>query len=411
MAVTTIGIGSQRAADRRPGPAHRRRRRRRRRAVPGRPARLPRVRPGDHPRPPGQRLGRCVRGAPGRARRPPLPAVRRPGRQRRHLPGALRGTFWIGDLHHRCRSRSASAAAVYLEEYAPRSWFTHFINVNIRNLAGRAVGRVRHPRPHDPRRRTWRRSPGASTVIAAGITISPARAADRDHHVGRGRPGRARRRCARGRSGSAPPAGRSSARRCSPTPPPGILTGTVLALARALGEAAPLLLVGAVGERLVDGDGFFDPASSTSFTALPIAITDWTKRPLNSGFTELAAATIIVMLVIVFICQRRRHHPPQPLREEEGLNPVTEVSNDAMSDSPESTPPVDPDLDVHPHVGPARRVGGQPGRVRCQGPLGLLRRLPGGAGRRPRGPPARGHRVHRPVRAAARPPCCGASTA
>jgi phosphate transport system permease protein len=67
-----------------------------------------------------------------------------------------------------------------------------------------------------------------------------------------------------------------------------------------LGEAAPLLLVGAVGERLADNHGFFDPSQlQDSFTALPIAITDWTKRPLNSGFFELSAAAIIVMLVIV----------------------------------------------------------------------------------------------------------------
>jgi phosphate transport system permease protein len=81
---------------------------------------------------------------------------------------------------------------------------------------------------------------------------------------------------------------------------PGILTGTVLSLARALGEAAPLLLVGAVGERLADNHGFLDLTQlKDPFTALPIAITDWTKRPLNSGFFDLSAAAIIVMLVIV----------------------------------------------------------------------------------------------------------------
>jgi phosphate transport system permease protein len=83
---------------------------------------------------------------------------------------------------------------------------------------------------------------------------------------------------------------------------PGILTGTVLSLARALGEAAPLLLVGAVGERLSDQHGFFDLAQLRDpFTALPVAITDWTKRPLNSGFFELSAAAIVVMLVIVLV--------------------------------------------------------------------------------------------------------------
>jgi phosphate transport system permease protein len=83
---------------------------------------------------------------------------------------------------------------------------------------------------------------------------------------------------------------------------PGILTGTVLALARALGEAAPLLLVGAVGERLSDNYGFFELAQlRDSFVALPTVITDWAKRPLDSGFFELSAAAIVVMLVIVLL--------------------------------------------------------------------------------------------------------------
>ena len=83
---------------------------------------------------------------------------------------------------------------------------------------------------------------------------------------------------------------------------PGVLTGTVLALARALGEAAPLLLVGAVGERLADDYSFFDPDQlQAPFTALPIAITDWTKRPLDSGFFQLSAAAIVVMLAIVLV--------------------------------------------------------------------------------------------------------------
>jgi phosphate transport system permease protein len=83
---------------------------------------------------------------------------------------------------------------------------------------------------------------------------------------------------------------------------PGILTGTVLALARALGEAAPLILVGAIDGRLVDDTGMLDVSQLTdSFTALPIAITSWAGRPLNSGFFERSAAAIIVLLAIVLL--------------------------------------------------------------------------------------------------------------
>ena len=83
---------------------------------------------------------------------------------------------------------------------------------------------------------------------------------------------------------------------------PGILTGTVLALARALGEAAPLLLIGAIDGRLSDAYSFLDPSQlKEPFTALPIAITSWAGRPLNSGFFALSAAAIIVMLAIVLL--------------------------------------------------------------------------------------------------------------
>ena len=81
---------------------------------------------------------------------------------------------------------------------------------------------------------------------------------------------------------------------------PGILTGTVLALARALGEAAPLILV---GRGRAPGSAA-SPASSTSAPCrtgsppCPIVITEWTQNS-KPGFDELAAAGIVVMLVIV----------------------------------------------------------------------------------------------------------------
>src|SRR5690606_31143216 len=74
---------------------------------------------------------------------------------------------------------------------------------------------------------------------------------------------------------------------------PGILTGTILALSRAVGEAAPLLLVGAVGFVQFAPRGLQD-----AFTVIPIQIFNWTSRP-QAEFQELAAAGSIVLLVLL----------------------------------------------------------------------------------------------------------------
>jgi phosphate transport system permease protein len=74
---------------------------------------------------------------------------------------------------------------------------------------------------------------------------------------------------------------------------PGILTGTILAVSRALGETAPLILVGASSLINKDPSGVF-----SFFTALPIQIYNWTARP-QSEFRNIAAAAIIVLLVIL----------------------------------------------------------------------------------------------------------------
>ncbi|MCX6130185.1 MAG: phosphate ABC transporter permease PstA [Proteobacteria bacterium] len=77
---------------------------------------------------------------------------------------------------------------------------------------------------------------------------------------------------------------------------PGIATGVILAMARAMGEAAPLILLGALTYVAFVPEGIFD-----SFTTLPIQIYNWTSRP-QQEFHELAAAGIIVLLIFLFIC-------------------------------------------------------------------------------------------------------------
>lgn len=72
---------------------------------------------------------------------------------------------------------------------------------------------------------------------------------------------------------------------------PGIMTGTILAISRAMGETAPLILVGASTDITSDPNGPF-----SKFTALPILIYNWTTRPQDQ-FRNIAAAAIIVLLI------------------------------------------------------------------------------------------------------------------
>ncbi|KAF0091882.1 MAG: phosphate transport system permease protein [Fusobacteria bacterium] len=74
---------------------------------------------------------------------------------------------------------------------------------------------------------------------------------------------------------------------------PGILTGSILAVSRAMGEAAPLIMIGAAGYI-----SFLPKSPLDSFTVLPIQIFNWTSRP-QAEFAEIAAAGIIVLLVLL----------------------------------------------------------------------------------------------------------------
>jgi phosphate transport system permease protein len=78
-----------------------------------------------------------------------------------------------------------------------------------------------------------------------------------------------------------------------PVAMPGILTGTILAVARAIGETAPLILVGAASFITSDPSGPF-----SSFTALPIQIFQWTSFP-QEEFRNIAAAASIALLVLL----------------------------------------------------------------------------------------------------------------
>ena len=191
------------------------------------------------------------------------------------------------------------AAAVYLEEYAAKGRLTQFINVNIRNLAG-VPSVVYGILGLSIFVRALEGVTGGRTLIAAGITLAILVLPIVIITVGRGGPGRAP---ALREAGFGVGATRWEVIRTQVLPyaAPGILTGTVLALARALGEAAPLLLVGAVTGRLPGKHGLLDPSQlQDRFTALPIAITDWASARSSRVLRDLGRRHL-VMLVIVLV--------------------------------------------------------------------------------------------------------------
>ena len=75
---------------------------------------------------------------------------------------------------------------------------------------------------------------------------------------------------------------------------PGVLTGAILALSRAIGETAPLVMVGAVGFIY-----YIPRHPGDEFTTLPLQIYDWASRP-QAGFHDIASAAILVLLLILF---------------------------------------------------------------------------------------------------------------
>ena len=189
------------------------------------------------------------------------------------------------------------ATAVYLEEYAPDNRLSRLISVNIRNLAGVPsvvygllgltvfVGLFKFL--------------GASTatnLLAGAMTLAvlvlpiviitssealravPMTIREAGYGVGASRWDVTR-------------------RLVLPAAAPGILTGTVLSLARAMGETAPLLLVGAVLGGFSTPEGSIADFVSGPYTALPVTVFQWAKDAQDE-FKQLSAAAIVVMLAV-----------------------------------------------------------------------------------------------------------------
>ncbi len=212
---------------------------------------------------------------------------------------ALWGTFWIGVIVAVVAFPLGVATAVYLEEYASGSKLTRWVDVNIRNLAGvpsivygllglavfvgffKAIG-----------------SGNGRNVIAGGLTVAvlvlPVVIITSAEAI-RAVPQAIR------EAGYGVGATRWQVTRdlVLPAAFPGILTGVVLSLSRALGETAPLILAGAVLGSFSSGNADLVGSLLGPYTALPMVVYRWTTLP-QEEFRQLAAAGMIVLLVITF---------------------------------------------------------------------------------------------------------------
>lgn len=196
------------------------------------------------------------------------------------------------------------AAAIYLEEYAADNWINRLIRTNINNLAGvpsiiyGILGLAIFVRALEPLTSgavfglVDPTTANGRTILSAGLTlgllIMPLIIINSQEAI-RAVPVSLR----RASYGLGATKWQTVWHHVLPNALPGILTGTILSVSRAMGETAPLVVVGA--STAIS----FDPTSPFSkFTTLPIQIYQWTSRP-QAEFGHLAAAAIIVLLALL----------------------------------------------------------------------------------------------------------------
>ncbi len=212
--------------------------------------------------------------------------------ERSGIYAALLGSLWLLGITTIVSVPLGIGAATYLEEYAPDNWLTRLIEVNISNLAGvpsiiygllglgifvNLLGPIT----------------GGQSIISGALTLSllilpviiiATREALRTipNSVREG--------------GYALGATRWEVIRdhLLPMAVPGALTGTILALSRAIGETAPLIVVGAATFITFAPDGPF-----SNYSALPIQIFDFISRPQEAFQIAAAAAIVVLMAVLV----------------------------------------------------------------------------------------------------------------
>lgn len=206
------------------------------------------------------------------------------------LKSALVGSVFVIGLTAVFALPLGIAAAVYLEEIAPNSWLKSVIQTNIANLAGvpsivyGLLGLEVFVRAMQLERSVIT---GALTlallilpiiiiVSQEGLRAIPASFREASYALGGTKL-------------------QTIGRVVLPMAFPSMLTGTILALSRAIGETAPLITIGALTFIAFLPDGLRAP-----FTVLPIQIFNWISRP-QAGFHERAAAGIIVLLAVLLL--------------------------------------------------------------------------------------------------------------
>jgi phosphate transport system permease protein len=215
----------------------------------------------------------------------------------------LVGTFWIGVFVVVIAFPMGIAAAIYLEEYATKGRFTGMVDVTIRNLAGVPsvvygilgltifVNLLRPLTGPDANGRTLISAGLTMAILVLPIVIITSAEALRAVPTGLREAG----------FGVGATRWEVVRHHVLPYAAPGILTGTVLSLARALGEAAPLILVGATTGYLTSGDEFFDlSALQERFVAMPTLIASWAGLP-GAEWESNTSAAIVVLLVVVLL--------------------------------------------------------------------------------------------------------------
>lgn len=204
------------------------------------------------------------------------------------VKSALWGSIWLSSITILIVVPVGVGAAIYLEEYAPPSRLTRFIHVNISNLAGvpsivyGILGLAVFVRTL-----SFGRSVMAGGLTLALLVLPVVIIVTREALVAVPKSIRL--------AAYALGATRWQTIRSHVVPAalPGIMTGTILALSRAIGEAAPLLILGALTYVAFVPEGPFD-----AFTALPLQIYAWIDAP-QEEFHKLAAAGIIVLLAVL----------------------------------------------------------------------------------------------------------------
>lgn len=204
------------------------------------------------------------------------------------IKSALWGSIWLLGLTAAFSFPIGVSAAVYLNEFASRNWLNTIIQTNISNLAGvpsiiyGLLGLELFVRAMQLERSVIAGALTMTLLVLPLIIVASQEAL-------RAVPGSIR----EGSYALGATKVETIWHQVLPLALPGILTGTILALSRAIGETAPLITIGALTFVAFVPDGLL-----SRFTVLPIQIFNWVSRP-QAGFHERAAAGIIVLLVLL----------------------------------------------------------------------------------------------------------------